>query len=63
MYNRFSPNLNSKHGLDHSLISNNTPYNAIPVWQLLKMTEPEYNAKYNVPAPVSNPIIPHASPK
>ena len=48
MYNRFSPNLNSKHGLDHSLISNNTPYNAIPVWQLLKMTELEYNSKYNV---------------
>ena len=63
MYNRFSPNLNSKHGLDHSLISNNTPYNAIPVWQLLKMTEPEYNSKYNISTPVSNPVIPHASPK
>ena len=57
MYNRFSSNPNSKHGFDHSVISSNLS-NSVPIWEILKMTEKEYNLKYN---PV--PVIPHASPK
>ena len=62
MHNRFSTTpIPSKHGVDHSImISKSCPYNAVPVWVLLKMTEIEYNAKYN-PPPV--PEIPHSSPK
>ena len=52
MYNRFSPNPTSKHGFDHSMISSiQSPTNAIPIWELLKITEKEYNAKYN-PLPI-----------
>ena len=58
MYNRFSSNPNSKHGFDHSVISSVQSSNAVPIWDILKMTEKEYNLKYN---PV--PVIPHASPK
>ena len=48
MHNRFSTTLPSKHGFDHSIVVSKTcPYNAIPVWELLKMSETEYNAKYN----------------
>ena len=57
MYNRFSSNPNSKHGFDHSVISSSQGSNAVPIWEILKMTEKEYNAKYN-PS-----IIPHSSPK
>ena len=57
MYNRFSSNPNSKHGFDHSVISSNQSSNAVPIWEILKMTEKEYNAKYN-PS-----VIPHSSPK
>ena len=57
MYNRFSSNPNSKHGFDHSVISSSQASNAVPIWEILKMTEKEYNAKYN-PS-----IITHASPK
>ena len=57
MYNRFSSNPNSKHGFDHSVISSNLS-NSVPIWEILKMTEKEYNLKYN---PV--PVIPHSSPK
>ena len=58
MYNRFSLNPTSKHGFDHSMISSiQSPTNAIPIWELLKISEKEYYAKYN-PLP-----IPHASPK
>ena len=57
MYNRFSSNPNSKHGFDHSVISSNQSLNAVPIWEILKMTEKEYNAKFNPP------VIPHASPK
>ena len=57
MYNRFSSNPNSKHGFDHSIISSPQASNAVPIWEILKMTEKEYNAKYN-PS-----IITHASPK
>ena len=62
MHNRFSTTpIPSKHGDDHSImISKSCPYNSVPVWVLLKMTEIEYNAKYN-PPPV--PEIPHSSPK
>ena len=60
MYNRFSSNANSKHGFDHSMISSiQSPTNAIPIWELLKLTEKEYNAKYNPNAG----LIPHSSPK
>ena len=57
MYDRFSSNPNSKHGFDHSVISSSQTSNAVPIWEILKMTEKEYNAKYN-PA-----VIPHSSPK
>ena len=57
MYNRFSSNPNSKHGFDHSVISTVQSSNAVTIWDILKMTEKEYNAKYN-PS-----IIPHSSPK
>ena len=66
MHNRFSTTpVPSKHGVDHSImISKSCPYNAVPVWELLKMTEIEYNAKYNpVNIPVPVPEIPHSSPK
>ena len=60
MYNRFSSNANSKHGFDHSMISSiQSPTSAIPIWELLKMTEKEYTAKYNPNAG----LIPHSSPK
>ena len=60
MYNRFSPNPTSKHGFDHTMISSiQSPANAIPLWELLKITEKEYNAKYNPNAI----LIPHSSPK
>ena len=60
MYNRFSPNTTSKHGFDHSMISSiQSPTNAIPIWELLKITEKEYNSKYNPNAV----LIPHSSPK
>ena len=67
MHNRFSTTHNpSKHGIDHSIVVSKTtcPYNAIPVWELLKMSESEYNAKYN-PISISTPVpeIPHSSPK
>ena len=66
MRNRFSTTpIPSKHGVDHSImISKSCPYNAIPVWELLKMSETEYNAKYN-PVPISTPVpeIQHSSPK
>ena len=58
MYNRFSSNPNSKHGFDHSVISSNLSSNAVPIWEILKISEQEYNLKYN---PV--PVIPHSSPK
>ena len=67
MHNRFSTTHNpSKHGIDHSIVVSKTcPYNAIPVWELLKMSETEYNAKYNSPVPISTPVpeIQHSSPK
>ena len=66
MHNRFSTApINSKHGVDHStVVSKTCPYNAIAVWELLKMTETEYNAKYNpVPISTSVPEIQHSSPK
>ena len=61
MYNRFSSNANSKHGIDHNLMlsSIQSPTSAIPIWELLKTTEKEYNAKYNPNAV----LIPHSSPK
>ena len=58
MYNRFSSNPNSKHEFDHSVISSVQSSNAVPIWEILKISEKEYNSKYN---PV--PVIPHASPK
>ena len=58
MYNRFSSNPNSKHGFDHSVISSVQSSNAVPIWEILKISEQEYNLKYN---PV--PVIPHSSPK
>ena len=66
MHNRFSTTpTNSKHGVDHSIVVSKTClYNAVPVWELLKMTEIEYNTKYNpVPIPAPVPEIPHSSPK
>ena len=57
MYNRFSSNANSKHGFDHSMISSVQSSNAVPIWEILQISEKEYNEKYN-PLPV-----PHASPK
>ena len=58
MYNRFSPNPTSKHGVDHSMVSSiQNLSNAVPIWEILKMAEEEYNAKYNPP------LITHASPK
>ena len=57
MYNRFSSNANSKHGFDHSMITSVQSSNAIPIWEILQISEKEYNEKYN-PLPV-----PHASPK
>ena len=59
MYNRFSSNANSKHGFDHSMISSDQSSNAVPIWELLKITEKEYNEKYNPNAV----LIPHSSPK
>ena len=59
MYNRFSSNANSKHGFDHSMISSVQSSNAVPIWELLKITEKEYNEKYNPNAV----LIPHSSPK
>ena len=58
MFNRFSSNPNSKHEFNHSVISSVQSSNAVPIWKILKMSEKEYNSKYN---PV--PVIPHASPK
>ena len=58
MYNRFSSNPDSKHGFDHSVILSVQSSNAVPIWEILKISEKEYNSKYN---PV--PVIPHASPK
>ena len=58
MYNRFSSNANSKHDFDHSIISSVQSSYAIPTWEILKISEKEYNSKYD---PV--PVIPHASPK
>ena len=58
MYNRFSSNPNSKHGFNHSVISSVQSSNAVPIWEILKISEQEYNLKYN-----SVPVIPHASPK
>ena len=58
MYNRFSSNPNSKHEFNHSVISSVQSSNAVPIWEILKISEKEYNSKYN---PV--PVIPHASPK
>ena len=66
MHNRFSTTHNpSKHGIDHSIVVSKTcPYNAVPIWELLKMTEIEYTAKYNpVPISTSVPEIQHSSPK
>ena len=57
MYNRFSSSPNSKHGFDH-VISSNQSSNAVPIWEILKISEKEYNLKYNLV-----PVIPHASPK
>ena len=57
MYNRFSSNANSKHGFDHSMITSVQSSNAVPIWEILQISEKEYNEKYN-PLPV-----PHASPK
>ena len=63
MYNRFSSNANSKHGFDHSMISSVQSSNAVPIWEILQISEKEYNEKYNpLPVPVSLPIL-HASPK
>ena len=63
MYNRFSPNTTSKHGFDHSMISSVQSSNAVPIWEILQISEKEYNEKYNpLPVPVSLPIL-HASPK
>ena len=66
MHNRFSTtHVPSKHGIDHSIVVSKTcPYNAIPVWELLKMSETEYNAKYNH-VPISTPVpeIQNSSPK
>ena len=65
MHNRFSTTpVSSKHGVDHSIVVSKTcPYNAIPVWELLKMSETDYNAKYN-PVPISTPVpeIQNSSP-
>ena len=58
MFNRFSSNPNSKHEFNHSVISSVQSSNAVPIWEILKISEKEYNSKYN---PV--PVIPHASPK
>ena len=66
MHNRFSTTpVPSKHGVDHSIVVSKTcPYNAVPIWELLKMTEIEYTAKYNpVPISTSVPEIQHSSPK
>ena len=63
MYNRFSSNANSKHGFDHSMISSVQSSNAVPIWEILQISEKEYNEKYNpLPVPVTLPV-PHASPK
>ena len=65
MHNRFSTTPVSKHSVDHSvMISETCPFNTVPVWELLKMSETEYNAKYNsIPIPVPVLEIPHSSPK
>ena len=63
MYNRFSSNANSKQGFDHSMISSVQSSNAVPIWEILQISEKEYNEKYNplLPVPVPLPIS-HASP-
>ena len=65
MHNRFSTTpVPSKHGVDHSFVVSKTcPYNAVPIWELLQMTEIEYNTKYNSPVSISTPVpeIPHSN--
>ena len=63
MYNRFSSNASSKRGFDHSIISSVQSLIAVPIWEILQISEKEYNEKYNpLPVPVPVPIL-HASPK
>ena len=63
MYNRFSYSANLKHGFDHSIISSVQSSNAVNTWEILQISEKEYNEKCNpVPVPVPLPLPP-ASPK
>ena len=56
MCNRFSTTSTLKHGIDHSMVSSiQNSSNAVPIWNILIMTEKEYNAKCNPP------LITHAS--
>ena len=48
MYNRFSSNSLSKHGFDHSVkISNDRTSNALPLFQIVRMSEADFVDKKN----------------
>ena len=66
MYNRFSSNSLTKHGVDHSIkISNDRMSNALPLFQIVRMSEADFvdknkdkqNKKNNVLQSTTLPVI------
>ena len=66
MYNRFSSNSYTKHGVDHSIkISSDRTSNALPIFQILQMSESDFvdknkdkkNKKNNVLQSTTLPVI------
>ena len=48
MYNRFSSNSLTKHGIDHSIkISNDRTSNALPLFQIVQLSEADFVDKKN----------------
>ena len=66
MYNKFSKSNTSKLGsqsINHAsglspIMESNLESSAIPIWELLKITEEEYDSKYKTPIiDTSNSIV------
>lgn len=63
MYNRFSSNSLTKHGVDHSIkISNDRMSNALPLFQIVRMSEADFvdknkQNKKNVLQSTTLPVI------
>ena len=66
MYNRFSSNSLTKHGIDHCIkISNDRTSNALPLFQIVQMSEADFvdknkdkqNKKNNVLQSTTLPVI------